>query len=71
MGHPGEDAGEVLHAFIAGLDMPRSLSAVKVGPESFDRIAAQAMGRSGCRTTLGASTGRRKCVRFWNWRRER
>jgi maleylacetate reductase len=44
MGHPGEDAGDVLAAFIAGLDMPRSLSAVKVGPESFDRIAEQAMG---------------------------
>ncbi len=44
MGYPGEDAGDVLAAFIAGLDMPRSLSAVKVGPESFDRIAEQAMG---------------------------
>jgi maleylacetate reductase len=44
MGHPGEDAGDVLAAFIAGLDMPRSLNAVKVGPDSFDRIAEQAMG---------------------------
>jgi maleylacetate reductase len=44
MGHPGEDAGEVLDAFIAGLGMPRSLGAVKIGPDSFDRIAAQAMG---------------------------
>jgi maleylacetate reductase len=44
MGHAGEDAGDVLAAFIASLDMPRSLSAVKVGPESFDRIAEQAMG---------------------------
>jgi maleylacetate reductase len=43
MGHPGEDAGEVLDAFIAGLGMPRSLGAVKVGPESFDRIAEGAM----------------------------
>jgi maleylacetate reductase len=44
MGHPGEEAGDVLAAFIASLDMPRSLSAVNVGPESFDRIAEQAMG---------------------------
>ncbi len=44
MGHPGQDAGDVLDAFIAGLGMPRSLGAVKVGAESFDRIATQAMG---------------------------
>jgi len=43
MGHPGEDAGDVLAAFIAGLDMPRSLGAVRVGAESFERIAEQAM----------------------------
>jgi maleylacetate reductase len=44
MGHPGEDAGDVLDAFIRDLGMPRSLAAVKVGPEQFDRIAKQAMG---------------------------
>jgi maleylacetate reductase len=44
MGHPGEDAGEVLAALIVGLGMPRSLGAVNVGSESFDRIAEQAMG---------------------------
>ena len=44
MGHPGKDAGDVLDRFIAGLDMPRSLRSVKIGPESFDRIAEQAMG---------------------------
>ncbi|HJS88198.1 MAG TPA: iron-containing alcohol dehydrogenase [Acetobacteraceae bacterium] len=43
MDRPGEDAGSVLDAFIGGLGMPRSLSAVKVGPEHFDRIAEQAM----------------------------
>jgi maleylacetate reductase len=43
MDHPGEDAGGVLDAFIGGLGMPRSLSAVRVGPEHFDRIAEQAM----------------------------
>jgi maleylacetate reductase len=43
MGHPGEDAGDVLDKFIGGLGMPRSLRAVKVGPEHFDRIAQQAM----------------------------
>jgi maleylacetate reductase len=43
MGHPGEDAGDVLDAFIAGLGMPRSLGAVRVGPKNFARIAEQAM----------------------------
>jgi maleylacetate reductase len=43
MGHPGEDAGEVLDAFIAGLGMPRSLGEVKIGPENFTRLAEQAM----------------------------
>jgi maleylacetate reductase len=43
MGHPGEDAAEVLDAFIGGLGMPRSLSAVRVGPDKFDGIAGQAM----------------------------
>jgi maleylacetate reductase len=43
MGHPGEDAGDLLDVFIGGLEMPRSLSTVKIDPESFDRIALQAM----------------------------
>jgi maleylacetate reductase len=43
MGHPGEDAGDLLDVFIGNLGMPRSLSAVSIGPESFDRIAEQAM----------------------------
>ena len=44
MGQPGQDAGDVLDAFIRGLGMPRSLHEVKIGPEHFDRIAKQAMG---------------------------
>jgi maleylacetate reductase len=44
MGHPGEDAADVLDRFIAGLGMPRSLRTVNVGPEWFDRMAEQAMG---------------------------
>jgi maleylacetate reductase len=43
MGHPGEDAGDVLDTFIRNLGMPRSLREVKVGPEHFDRIAQAAM----------------------------
>jgi len=43
MGHPGADAGDVLDAFITGLGMPRSLGAVQIGPESFARIAEEAM----------------------------
>ena len=44
MGEPGRDAGDALDAFIGGLGMPRSLGAVKVGPEHFERISEQAMG---------------------------
>jgi maleylacetate reductase len=44
MGHPGKDAADVLDEFIRGLGMPRSLQDVRVGPEHFDAIAAQAMG---------------------------
>jgi maleylacetate reductase len=44
MDHPGEDAADVLDAFIARLGMPRSLAAVKVGADAFDRMAKQAMG---------------------------
>lgn len=44
MGKPGQDAADVLDAFIASLGMPRRLSDVKVGPEQFQRIAEQAMG---------------------------
>lgn len=44
MGHPGEDAGDVLDALIRVLGMPRSLRDVNVGPEHFERIANQAMG---------------------------
>lgn len=44
MGEAGRDAGDALDAFIGGLGMPRSLGAVKIGAEHFDRIAQQAMG---------------------------
>jgi maleylacetate reductase len=43
MGHPGEDAGDVLDAFIRSLGMPRSLREVKIAPEHFDEIAKQSM----------------------------
>jgi alcohol dehydrogenase class IV len=44
MGLANQDAGDVLDRFIAGLDMPRSLAAVKIGSEEFGRISEQAMG---------------------------
>lgn len=44
MGRPGQDAADVLDAFIRGLGLPRSLQDVRIGPEHFDRIAEQAMG---------------------------
>jgi maleylacetate reductase len=43
MGRPGEDAADVLDAFIRGLGMPRSLQDVRIGPDQFDVIAEQAM----------------------------
>lgn len=43
MGKPGQDAADVLDAFIRALGLPRSLHDVKVGTEQFDRIAQQAM----------------------------
>jgi len=43
MGAPGAAAGDLLDAFIGGLGMPRSLSAVQIGREAFPRIAAAAM----------------------------
>jgi maleylacetate reductase len=43
MGHPGEDAGDVLDNFIRSLGLPRSLKEVRIGPEHFDKIAEQAM----------------------------
>ncbi|HYM02946.1 MAG TPA: iron-containing alcohol dehydrogenase [Stellaceae bacterium] len=43
MGEAGRDAGDALDRLIRGLGMPRSLAAVKIGPENFERIAAQAM----------------------------
>jgi maleylacetate reductase len=43
MGHPNEDAGDVLDAFIRNLGMPRSLREVNVTAEHFGRIAQQAM----------------------------
>src|SRR6202045_4179750 len=45
MGHPGEDAAEVLDWFIRDLGMPRSLHEVRIGPEHFDRIAEAAIDR--------------------------
>ncbi|HEY6982210.1 iron-containing alcohol dehydrogenase [Reyranella sp.] len=43
MGHAGEEAADVLDAFIRGLGMPRRLGDVKVGADHFERIARQAM----------------------------
>ncbi len=43
MGQLGEDLGNALDSFIGGLGMPRSLNAVNIGPENFQRIAEQSM----------------------------
>ena len=38
-GRSGEPAHRVVHEFIAGLGLPRSLSAVDVGPDKYDAVA--------------------------------
>jgi len=43
MGQPGARAADVVGDFIAGLGLPRSLSAVGVSAEQFDRIAEAAL----------------------------
>jgi maleylacetate reductase len=43
MGHPGKPAADVLDAFIAGLGMPRTLSAVGVTEDKFETIARAAL----------------------------
>jgi maleylacetate reductase len=43
MGHPGEDAADVIAAFVRGLGLPGRLSDVGVGREQFAMIADHAM----------------------------
>lgn len=43
MGHPGRPAWELLHEFIAGLGMPRTLAAVGVTEEKFQTVAEAAL----------------------------
>jgi maleylacetate reductase len=43
LGHPGEEAADVLDSFIAELGLPRRLSEVGIGPEHFPTIATNAM----------------------------
>ncbi|MFO1027339.1 MAG: iron-containing alcohol dehydrogenase [Acetobacteraceae bacterium] len=43
MGDANAEAGDLLDRFIGGLGMPRSLGAVNIGSEHFDRIAQGAM----------------------------
>jgi maleylacetate reductase len=43
MSQANADAGTVLDSLIRGLGMPRSLGAVKIGRDNFQRIAVQAM----------------------------
>jgi maleylacetate reductase len=43
LGHPGEDAADVLESFIAGLGLPHRLADVGVSAEQFPSIATTAM----------------------------
>jgi alcohol dehydrogenase class IV len=55
MGHPREDAGDVLDAFIAGLGMPRSLGAVKSARRISTAWPSRRWALRGCRATRGRS----------------
>ena len=50
LGSPGEDASEVLHRFIAGIGMPRSLREVVVNQDQFELIAKNTMHDSSLQT---------------------
>jgi len=66
MGHPGEDAGDVLDHFIRGLGMPRSLADVRVGPRSIPTgIAQQAMKTPWVRAIRARSRARRRFAKFF------
>jgi len=43
MGHPGEDAADVISAFVGELGLPRSLREVDVTRERFDALAQHTM----------------------------
>jgi alcohol dehydrogenase class IV len=43
LGHPGEDAADVVASFIAELGLPARLADVGVGPDRFPLIATTAM----------------------------
>ena len=66
MGHPGEDSGDALNAYIAGLGMPRSLGAVNIRAEHFDRMAEQAMGMPWVPRNLGRSQARLRSAKSSN-----
>jgi maleylacetate reductase len=71
MGHPGEDTGDVLDAFIAGLGMPRSLGVVKIGPESFARMAEAAMNTSWVPRNPRPIAGPEEVRESSDWRHEK
>ena len=68
MGHPNEDAGDVLDAFIRNLGMPRSLREVKVGP-SISTASRGAMATPWVPRNPAKSRDRRRCVKFLIWPR--
>lgn len=57
MGHPGEDAGDVIAAFVADLGLPARLAGVGVKREQFAAIAAHVMHESWIHTNPRKITG--------------
>jgi maleylacetate reductase len=60
------DASDVLDSLIRGLGMPRSLGAVKIGRDNFQRIAVQAMATPGSLATHGLLRPRIRSARYWS-----
>ena len=68
MGHPGQDAGDVLDTFIRDLGMPRSLHEVKVASEHFDwhRQGRDADALGATQSAQNRRPGA-KSAKFLNW----
>ena len=66
MSQVGSEASDVLDSLIRGLEMPRSLGAVKIGRENFQRIATWRWLRLGSHATRGPSRVPLKCGRYWS-----
>lgn len=71
MGHPNDDAADVVQAFIADLGMPGRLADVGVGRDQFAIIAEKQCATRGITPTRAGCLGLKRWLKFWKWRHER